>query len=141
MLLDCCYSGTHINKSEKAPSPSEFTNAVIAEFQSAARGNLATSNYQVLTACSKNETSFSFGSYQPDGSLFWYGAFTFAACMGSGYHMIDDDTCTVYADLNRDGSITLGEAYDDIVDTIVNVLEADQSTKYYGDRSFVMWYK
>ena len=47
----------------------------------------------------------------------------------------------MYADANGDDAITLGEAYNDTVDTIVNTLGVDQSTQYHGDRSFVLWFK
>jgi multiple sugar transport system substrate-binding protein len=38
-----------------------------------------------------------------------------------------------------DGKITLGETYDYAVDQVVNFLECEQNTQYYGDTDFVLW--
>jgi len=158
VLLDSCYSGAHINKSTGKPetesSPASFTSAVINAFGSAPkarnavistepalsekpRANLATAGYVVMTACSQYQTSSSLGN----SNGFWFGAFTYGVCLGSGYVMTTGSTNgTVWADANDDGAITLGECYTDTVDTVMNVLDCDQSTKYYGDTSFILWF-
>lgn len=137
VMLDCCYSGAHINKGEEA-SASDFNNAVIRAFSAMPKGDLATNGYIVLTASSKDQESSSL-SYV--GSDFWFGAFTYGVCLGSGYDMVDDIACTAWADSNSDNKITLYECYTDTVDTVKNVLGCDQNTQYYGSSDFVLWSK
>jgi len=137
VLLDCCYSGAHINKADADASASAFNNAVIAAFSARPKANLATSGYAVITACSKTQTSSSL-SYDGD---YWFGAFTYSVCLGSGYNMRTGRTGTIWADANSDKKITLYECYYDTVDTVKNVLGCDQNTQYYGTSSFVLWSK
>jgi len=135
VLLDSCHSGTHIGKSADGEDfdPEAFNDAVIAAFAATPKANLANSNYYVLTACSKNEYSFSYGS----GSSA-YGLFTSGLTKGSGYDMRNQVNCNWYADTNSNGEVTLKEAYNYIVQT-VNNSTVHQSTKYHGPDSAVLW--
>lgn len=140
VLLDCCYSGMHIDKDA---SGSAFNRAVVNAFSWRSKDNLATDGYIVMTACNKKQTSASLGVRLDDDSVIWFGAFTHALCYGSGYELIEGVTCTAWADAsgNNDGKITLGEAYYNVVDTITNIWEVSQATQYFGSTSFVLWSK
>lgn len=137
VLLDSCHSGAHINKSstDEAAEAEAFNDAVIAAFADQTKGNLATSNYYVLTACSKKELSVS-----KWGGNFYYGLFTDGVTKGSGYNMVSEANCSWYADTNNNGAITLGEAYNYIVSN-VNNKNGSQTTKYHGPTSATLWSK
>ena len=144
VLLDSCYSGAHIGKSISMGSSSDFNSAVISAFgASKARANLAedTDAYIVMTACSQKQTSSSLGYQYTDGSEFWFGAFTYALTLASGFDMDTWEPTTAYADYygNLDGNTSLGEAYETVVDIVVNTFELDQSTQYHGDEDFILW--
>lgn len=160
VLLDCCHSGHHIGKSAgQADSfdPSAFTSSVISAFASAPKAknasvivglyaepkgdnNLATPGYVVMTACSSAESSYTLTT----DYIFWYGAFTQAVCAGSGYEMRTNSVQTASADLNNDNAITLIESYNRtaaIVSQYGAYSDFKQSTQYYGDPSFILWFK
>lgn len=157
VLLDCCHSGAHIDKSAGARAvtgANAFNAAVIAAFSSApaaanapetgvlysvSKGNLATNGYVVITACSQYETSSSLGT-----GGFWFGLFTHGLCLGSGYNMRNDSFVEAEADVNGDDAITVAEAYNAIEETVnlyKDSLGITQNTQYYGDSSFVLWFK
>lgn len=147
VILDCCYSGTVINRSgepQEEPSPAAFTSAVISAFASASRAaNLADEGYIVLTACRKDQTSASLA----DATGSYFGVFTYGLCYGSGYDEWKRVALnTLPADLNGDGAITLGEAHTRINERVsylstMVVGGLSQSSQYYGDTSFVLWRK
>ncbi len=135
VLLDSCHSGTHIGKSVDTSGAEDFNNAIIAAFSMKSKANLAANNYIVLTACSQNQYSYSSGL----ASGFYFGIFTNALARGSGYDMISGVPCSYYADTNNDGSITLGEEYNYIVNKIRQDHNNKQATQYYGDLGYVLW--
>ena len=143
VILDCCYSGSFINKStDGSGSPSSFNSAIVSAFSYINRddGNLAANGYQVLTACRKDETSDSLVS----GNIS-FGAFTYSVCYGSGYDEWNQVSLgNLPADANGDGAITLGEARSGVSDRIAylnTILPLSQSVQYHGDTGFVLWRK
>lgn len=139
VIIDCCYSGRMIGKSEGSASPSAFTSAFISSFSYFNKAsNLANNGYVVMTACSMTETSTSLS----DG-IISFGAFTYGVCYGSGYEEWDQQYMGYMpADKNGDGSITLGESYAttvERVDWLMSIVDFDQSAQYYGDPNFVLW--
>ena len=142
VLLDCCYSGYHINKSAEDTQSLEkaFNESVVTAFAAKTRSYLAADEYIVLTACSMRQTSVSSVIYQ-NGKLFYFGAYTYALAKGSGYHMHTQQATSLWADEagNGDGSVSLAEAYDYVVDTVETELKYSQDAQYYGDGEFVLW--
>lgn len=142
VVIDCCYSGNMIGKSEGSYSPSSFTSAFISGFSSYTKGdNLATNGYIVMTACSKDQVSQSLS----DGTIS-FGAFTYGVTYGSGYDEWGQTALgSLPADTDGNGQITLGEAYSEAVARVAwlaeMVPEVVQSAQYYGDTSFVLWEK
>lgn len=139
VILDCCYSGMMIGKSNDAASPAAFNSAVISAFSSFNKDdNLASNGYIVLTACSKNQVSASLS----DG-VTSFGAFTYGLCYGSGYDEWKQQWLgSLPADTNGDGQITLGEAYSKAVERVnwlKTMVAMEQVAQYYGDTSFVLW--
>ena len=139
VILDCCYSGMMIGKSNDAASPAAFNSAVISAFSSFNKDdNLANNGYIVLTACSKNQVSASLS----DG-VTSFGAFTYGLCYGSGYDEWKQQWLgSLPADTNGDGQITLGEAYSKAVERVnwlKTMVAMEQVAQYYGDTSFVLW--
>lgn len=139
VILDCCYSGMMIGKSNDAASPAAFNSAVISAFSSFNKDdNLASNGYIVLTACSKNQVSASLS----DG-VTSFGAFTYGLCYGSGYDEWNQQWLgSLPADTNGDGQITLGEAYSKAVERVnwlKTMVAMEQVAQYYGDTSFVLW--
>ncbi len=136
VLLDSCHSGNHIGKSvDSVENEAEaFNDAVISAFAAKDKANLASSNYYVITACGKSQTSKTV-SY--DGR-YWFGLFTQGVTKGSGYDARNRTNCSWYADSNSNGSITLSEAYN-YIKQVVSESGLSQSTKYYGPTSTVLW--
>ena len=110
---------------------------MISAFSKQTKANLAANGYIVLTASSKTQMSDSL-SY--DGE-FWFGAFTYGVCYGSGYNMVSGSTTTRWADTNSDGKITLSECYQRAVKVVKEDFGCDQNIQYYGTSSFVLWSK
>lgn len=137
VLLDSCYSGNNINRSAAGEefSPDDFNDSVIAAFAPRTRANLESSDYYVITSCSKDQQSL---------SLTWnnvaFGIFTYGLTRGSGYNLINPNEKTWHADVNNDGSITIIEAYNDAVAAIED-WDCDQSPRYYGPQDAVLWGK
>lgn len=154
VILDCCYSGTVINRSadatENSPSPSAFNSAIISAFASASRSasrsaeNLEDEGYIVLTSCRKDQTS---ATLVDDITGTTFGVFTYGLCYGSGYDEWKKVSLgSLPADTNGDRAITLGEAYTRIRERVsyMNGLAGGalgQETQSYGDSSFVLWRK
>ncbi|MBQ3156069.1 MAG: caspase family protein [Clostridia bacterium] len=146
ILLDCCYSGSVIGKSLSSASvsdPALFNQAVISAFSAVSRSseNLADTGFIVLTACSKDQESFSLSS---DGANHW-GAFTYGVCYGSGYDIWNRAFLNrLPADSSGDGAITLGEAYagaKERIDYLNTIKYFDQSVQFYGDTDYILWRK
>lgn len=142
VILDCCYSGAFINK-DGSSSPSAFNSAIISAFSwfNKSDTDLAGNGYHVLTACTKEQLS---NTLTGDNSHYW-GAFTYSLCYGSGYDEWEQVSLgSLPADTNSDGAITLGEARTRIQERIAyltSMIDIDQSVQYYGDSSFVLWFK
>jgi len=155
VLLDCCHSGAHIDKSSSS-SVSAFNNAVISAFSSCAkaiapdpiqegfsltlRANLAAQGYIVLTACSKATTSASLNA--GDRS---FGVFTYGLCHTVGFDLWENAWYgSMYGDYNQDNAISVSEAVTCVQsgeDYFSNLLgeELVQNVQYYGDGAFILW--
>lgn len=145
VIIDCCYSGRMIGKSEGSFDPSGFTSAFISSFSYFNKANnLANNGYVVMTACTQEQQSSSLS----DGTIS-FGAFTYGVCYGSGYDEWNQASLGYMpADTNGDGSITLGESYAQAVERVAwlntvlvnsGLNEMEQAAQYYGDTSFVLW--
>ena len=167
VLLDCCHSGTAINKSTSTESVNlnAFNRAIISGLTAKTRSseNLADQGFIVLTACRKDQQSVSLSG----GDAYW-GVFTYGLCYGSGYDEWNQVSLGYLpADANGDGAITLGEAYNGVLERVnflngyaasrnralsqtTNEEQSDeqasdedllvkQATQYYGDTSFILW--
>lgn len=136
VLLDSCHSGNHIGKSAGAVENEveAFNDAVISAFAAKDKANLASSDYYVITACGKSQTS---KTVSHDGN-YWYGLFTQGLTKGSGYDTRYRTNCSWYADANSNGAVTLSEAYN-YIKQVVSESGLVQSTKYYGPTSTVLW--
>lgn len=145
VLLDSCYSGNAINRSADttSASPSSFNRAVISALSSASRSavNLEDQGYIVLTSCRKDQTSISLSG----GNNHYWGVFTYGLCYGSGYDEWERTSLgSLPADTDGNGAITLGEAYNGVLERVSylsTMTSVTQSTQYYGDASFVLWSK
>lgn len=154
VLLDCCYSGAHIDKSSS--SVSAFNNAVISAFSARSkaiapapiqegfsltpRANLAAQGYIVLTASSKATTSASLNA--GDRS---FGVFTYGLCDTVGFDLWENAWYgSMYGDYNQDKAISVSEAVTCVQsneDYFSNLLgeELIQNVQYYGDTAFILW--
>ena len=107
VIIDSCYSGGFIGKSEDSDEFSdkalkifnEGTIKIFSSGQNRERDFLTADCYQVLTSCTSNQICFPINS---DGNTI--GAFTAALLEGCGYNYFP-------ADLDNNGKITLEEAY------------------------------
>ena len=142
VIIDACYSGNMIGKSEGSASPSSFTSAFISGFSSYTKGDgdLASNGYIVMTACSKDQQSQSLS----DGTIS-FGAFTYGVTYGGGYDEWNQTSLgSLPADTDGNKQITLGEAYSKAIERInwlKTMVEMEQAAQYYGDSSFVLWSK
>ena len=145
VLLDCCHSGTAINRAtgEETVNLNAFNRAIISGLTSQSRSaeNLEDEGFIVMTACRKDQQSISLTS----GSNYFWGVFTYGVCYGSGYDEWNRVSLgKLPADKNGDGAITLGEAYQGVLERVSYLntfLIVEQATQYHGDQSFVLWSK
>ncbi len=143
VLLDCCHSGAAINRAtgEETVNLRAFNRAVISALtaQSRSSENLEDQGFIVLTACRKDQESVSLSGNE---SYYW-GAFTYSVCYGSGYDEWNQVALSgLPADQNGDGAITLGEAYQGVlerIDYLNTITLVQQATQYHGDTSFILW--
>ena len=143
VLLDCCHSGAAINRSTgtESISLSAFNRAIISGLSAKTRSseNLEDQGFIVLTACRKDQQSVSLSG---DTSRYW-GVFTYGICYGSGYDEWNQQSLSgLPADQNGDGAITLGEAYQGVLERVSylnSLITVEQATQYYGDSSFILW--
>lgn len=150
-IFDSCYSGQFINKAfgddvtvvSDKEAVEGFNNAVIKAFSSgnSEKANLATSNYYVLTASSKYQTS---NELIYGGTRF--GMFTYKLLWGCGFNEIDDTFLNaMYADINSNGQLTLNELYNytySEVNSLAEDLNITQNVQVYPTySSFVCWGK
>jgi len=141
VIIDACYSGNMIGKSVGSSYPESFTSAVISAFSAIDKANnLANNGYVVMTACTKDQTSSSLTA----GTVS-FGAFTYGLCYGSGFDEWHQEYLEdLPADVNSNGEITLGEAYNKAVERVAwlaSMVSIDQAAQYYGDLEFVLWKK
>jgi len=155
VILDSCHSGQYIGKSEdgntvfmtEEEAMDAFNDSVIAAFSEpesdglSEKGNLATSNYYVLTACSKSQSSYPVGV---EGVA--VGLFTYSLLVGSGYYVADGTFMDMFADVNNNGMLTLDELYDFtrsfVNDAANNLGTSTMSVRVYpSNSSFVCWGK
>lgn len=113
VIIDACYSGNLIGRGEReAEVPlSELTalvQSLIAPFTWRSRaGELAAPQYFVITAASSTQQSWETNNSNGKG----YGLFTYGMGLALGYDFINDRYVEPRADVNRDGVITIDEAY------------------------------
>lgn len=151
VILDSCFSGQAIGKSAGDALEAEditvadldaFNQSVINAFASGSSesteksGELAASNYYVMTAASKSQTSIGYSSYS---------LFTLYLAMGSGWNgRSSTRLSTLYADTNGDNKITLNEAYTKTEEYVAEIRASNsnvtQRTQVYPtNSSFVIW--
>ena len=143
VILDCCHSGAAINRAtgEASVNLSAFNRSVISGLTSKTRSaeNLEDQGFIVMTACRKDQQSVSLSG----GNNYYWGVFTYGVCYGSGYDEWNQQALgNLPADKNGDGAITLGEAYQGVLERIdyLNTMTIiEQATQYHGDTSFVLW--
>ena len=143
VILDCCHSGAAINRSTGTESVNlrSFNRSIISGLTAKTRSaeNLEDQGFIVLTACRKDQQSVSLSG---NNSYYW-GVFTYGICYGSGYDEWNQQALTgLPADTNGDGAITLGEAYQGVlerVDYLNTMTIIEQATQYHGDPAFVLW--
>jgi len=115
VILDSCYSGMFISKSAGLTgADTGFNDAVLNAF----RGNtgivkkaLTTTNYSVITASRKDETSVSVG-FSSNGSPVYVGLATYYLAMGAGYDILNPASSVFGSDTSpKDGIATFDEVF------------------------------
>lgn len=113
VILDSCYSGNAINKSEGEATEADmeaYVNAAMEAFSNEAMsksGELAAGRYYVMTACRKSQPSSSI--MESSGKS--YGLFTKCFEQACGWDELNGSRLSMSADANGDGKVTLSEAY------------------------------
>lgn len=113
VILDSCYSGNAINKSEGEATEADmeaYVNAAMEAFSNEAMsksGELAAGRYYVMTACRKSQPSSSI----TESSGKSYGLFTKCFEQACGWDELNGSRLSMSADANGDGKVTLSEAY------------------------------
>jgi len=113
VILDSCYSGNAINKSEGEATEADmeaYVNAAMEAFSNnvtSKSGELASGKYYVMTACRKTQTSASIS----ESSGKSYGLFTKCFEQACGWDELNSSRLSMSADANGDGKVTLNEAY------------------------------
>ena len=124
VVLDSCYSGAVIGKSEGA-GPESFNEKMIqafneVELETCKGGSMSNSKFKVLTACSKNEYSWTMGYFS--------SKFTYYLVNGVGYDYNGSRKSRALADTNKNKKLTLQECYKY---TRKNCLSGSSRTRQY----------
>jgi len=134
VLIDACYSGGFIGKNkaeENIFNPEEFNEEIISIFSTNEKALLTGSDYQVLTACGKEEPA-----YSPPGTDNEYSYFSKAFCDGTGYEWLYPADAGI-----PDYEITLNEAYQYTYDKVMELHapDNDQHVQVYPvDSDFII---
>lgn len=120
LLLDCCYSGTHIPQARtmlrgrSVTQADQFNASVIAEFSPDRAPRMMRAvmpedrrEYFILTACAADELS-----WETRKGVRRFGVFTRYMAMGLGYDERDEVECDLMADADQNGVITIREIYE-----------------------------
>ena len=153
VIIDACYSGGLIQDAAVSKSGGDplrdFERDFMAAFQGGnsggddaiAKAAFNPSDYFVLTACRADETSGSFKRTR-DGVVTYYGIFTYGLCVGIGYDYVNQTTCSMKADADGDGAVSLPEALtyiqkvvDDSYSRLTNPPDQWQKTQMYPTNS------
>ena len=117
VVLDSCYSGMFIGKSAgitQTAADTGFNDTVVNAFKGSAtfvKKGLTTTNYSVITASRKDETSVSVG-FSNNGSPVYVGLATYYLAMGAGYDILNPANSGFGSDASpKDGIATFGEVF------------------------------
>ncbi|MDO5344179.1 MAG: caspase family protein [Lachnospiraceae bacterium] len=129
VILDSCFSGAVINKSADGTvtvkSAKEFNDNVISAFAKentiTKAGEMCTSKFQVLTACTKNQYSYAASSYS---------LFTNLLVKGVGFNYSGTKLSSAPADSNSDSKLSLYECW-----RYTYLGTNDQDAQYYPTSS------
>ena len=104
LMIDCCYSGTAINK--ETDNSTDFVDTFLADFMSAGiqskSGELAAKRFHVICSSNKDETSA--GGSTSLATRYWE--------KGLGWLEASSTKTSLFADTNEDNKVTLAELYD-----------------------------
>ena len=104
LIIDSCFSGNLIGRSTVDPL-AQWAASMIQPFTLRSRsGELAADSYFVITAARSTQQSYEFRDKL-------CGVFTYSLGLTCGYNYDNDAPCARSADADRDGVITLQEAY------------------------------
>lgn len=139
IIVDACYSGALIGKSEGSEgSVSDFTRAFIQAF-SAAGKNLASSEYMVITSARGYEVSYEADISSYDNTTVGrVGIFSHFLEEGCGWDSVKQAPIPVFgADVNGDRQLTFWEVYDYVRRAVLAYaqeleLPADQNAQCYS---------
>lgn len=129
VILDSCFSGAVINKSADGTvtvkSAKEFNDNVISAFAKVnsitKAGEMCTSKFQVLTACTKSQYSYASSSYS---------LFTNLLVKGAGFNYSGTKLSSAPADSNSDSKLSLYECW-----RYTYLGTNDQDAQYYPSSS------
>lgn len=113
VILDSCFSGMFIGKSATSFTPDEesFNDAVTGAFAIQAKG-LTSSQYHVITACRKNETSLSVGYYSGK-TVTYVGLASYYLAVAGGYDLFNPSATALNCDKTpKDNIATFKEVFD-----------------------------
>lgn len=141
VILDSCYSGNAINKSEGEVTEADmeaYVNAAMEAFSNDAvekSGELASGRYYVMTACRKDQESL---TVSIDGG--YVGLFTYCFEQACGWDELNSSRLSMSADSNGDKKITLNEAYNKTSALVKSIRPNGQVTRVNPEySSFVLF--
>lgn len=141
VILDSCYSGNAINKSEGEVTEADmeaYVNAAMEAFSNDAvekSGELASGRYYVMTACRKDQKSL---TVSIDGE--YVGLFTYCFEQACGWDEPNSSRLSMSADSNGDKKITLNEAYNKTSALVKSIRPNGQVTRVNPEgSSFVLF--
>lgn len=142
VILDSCFSGNAINKSEGEVTEADmeaYVNAAMEAFSNDAvekSGELASGRYYVMTACRKDQESLSVSS----NSGKYVGLFTYCFEQACGWDELNNRRLNMSADSNGDKKITLNEAYNKTSALVKSIEPNGQVTRVNPEySSFVLF--
>lgn len=140
VILDSCYSGMFIGKSTTSGSSvsAGFNSKVMNAFTAIQAKGLTSTQYHVITACRKNETSLSVG-YSTSSGVTYVGLASYYLAIAGGYDLFNSTDNTFYGDYSPvDNIATFSEVFafaDHYVDafrTSYNSPDVTQDMQYFS---------
>ena len=107
VIIDCCNSGAFISRMER----SQFTSRMMEAFGTDRSGSFGMSKYRVICSSGPAQESYRISPEGIQSEAYMSTALARALCMAGGWELVEDRRMSMKADADKNGIVTLEEAY------------------------------